>query len=94
MAIVIGLIGMVVNAIVRGFVFKQFWLWFIIPVFHIQPISIPQSIGLMLIVGLVTTSGKDEDESSIGDMLLKTTIQGIGVSLFILLIGYVVKQFV
>ncbi len=50
---VVGFLAMLIlSPIWTGFVLSVLWAWFIIPVFHVRPISIVLAIGLSLVMGM------------------------------------------
>lgn len=57
--IFIGMIGVALvvvalGAILEGYVLTVLWGWFIIPIFHLPPLTIVPAIGIALVVGLLT----------------------------------------
>lgn len=50
MAIVLILI---INPIVGGFVLSKLWLWFIVPIFQMEPLRVVEAIGILLIIGFL-----------------------------------------
>lgn len=40
--------------VLKGYVFKAMWAWFVVPTFGAPVISVPVAIGLAYIVGLLT----------------------------------------
>lgn len=65
LGLVIGII--VIMSVIHGWVLTCLWEWFIIPTFHLDPLSIKMAIGLCLVVGMfrgnVSTSDKDDNTS-------------------------------
>lgn len=58
-----GLVALIaLSSIWRGFVLTKLWLWFVVPQFHLLPLSIPVAIGLSLIAGMFSTTCKKDDE--------------------------------
>ena len=66
-----GLAGIVIipiaiyGYVINGWVLSLLWLWFIVPVFHVVALTIPQSIGITMIVGFLTkqmTNDKGEED--------------------------------
>lgn len=39
--------------ILRGYVFTQFWNWFIIPIFSFRVLNVPEAIGLSMFLSLL-----------------------------------------
>ena len=56
--LIIGLISI----ITRGFVIMKLWTWFIVPMFSMQALTLVHAIGLSLVVGLLTSELKPEDD--------------------------------
>ena len=95
MAILIALllgIGLVASsAILRGWVLSLLWGWFFVPVLDLPPLSIPQAIGISIVVGVLahqpdTLKDKYQDSS-------KVWIAAFVYPLTVLLIGWIVKGF-
>ncbi len=42
----------IIEVVVQAFIFKIMWLWFIVPVFKIDEITLVQAIGLKFIISL------------------------------------------
>lgn len=55
-------------AVIEGFLLSILWKWFIVPVFHILPLSVPQAIGLLLTVTLITNQ-RIPIEETLGDLI-------------------------
>jgi hypothetical protein len=47
---------LVVSSVVNGFVLTKLWAWFIVPMFHLPELGLPQAIALALVVGWLTYS--------------------------------------
>jgi hypothetical protein len=81
--------------ILDGIVLRQLWLWFVVPLFEVPALSIPQAIGLGVIVGYLTH--QDRYTKREGDEMLTALIYGIlsGIMtpLIGLLIGWIVTLF-
>lgn len=84
-----------VEAIISGFAFKVSWTWFVVATFGVAPLTIPQALGLALMVSYATyhppgkKSPKDAEEFS----ALEVVAGGFLRSGFMLLIGYVYHCF-
>lgn len=53
----IGMIAyMPIMAIARAFVIGTMWYWYVIPIFDVNPLTLPQAFGLSLFVSLLTIS--------------------------------------
>ena len=101
LGIIIGmaaLIGAViaVGAILNGFVLTILWGWFIVPTFHLSPLSIPAAIGIAMVTGYLThqyAPDVEEKERSDGEKILRATLMIVLRPLAVLGIGYVVHLY-
>ena len=84
----------VINAVWEGFAFSVLWRWFITTTFHVAAISLPQAIGIALIVGLVVptnfTAAEEQDAYKIAKKML---IHVFAAPATAILIGWIVKSF-
>lgn len=73
----------------NGLALVLLWIWFIVPVFHLPPLTVAQALGLSVTVTFVTSqyTGKDDRNTSerVATILLKP--------LFALAFGWVVRLF-
>ena len=91
----------VCGAFFSGLVLSVLWGWFIVPALHANPITIPQAIGISLVVGMVVyqpSSSKDKnkgkEDESIGATLFTAFCVATIAPLFTLAIGAIVHAFV
>lgn len=87
-------------AILNGFVLSILWGWFIVPVFHLAVLSIPQAIGLGMIVAFLTYRYEEKDDNTKLDKKLgKKYINNFDWSVvllrypLVLIFGYIVHLF-
>jgi hypothetical protein len=91
-AIIIGAIFTFVGivafmAILKGFVLCQLWVWFIVPLFSLPVISLPNAIGIALVFDMLKDGVAKKD--------VKINWWATILSpLIILLTGYIVKMFI
>ena len=45
---------MVVSCLLRGWVLSILWRWFMVPTLGLPALSVPQAIGIALVVGMLT----------------------------------------
>ena len=65
----------ILSGILRGFVLKSLWSWFIVPQFHIAPLTVPVALGISVIVGLLTTdTTKAKDNTQTSGIMLAVSI--------------------
>ena|ERR1019366_2886485 len=95
-ALAIFLLG-IIAVMVRLFTLTKLWLWFIVPTFHVQPISLTMAYGLTLFLGLIAyplmagLPRKEEPTSKEAQAVVG--IVGVGIPLLSLAIGWGVTQF-
>lgn len=82
---------LVANAVLRGFVLSILWGWFLVPVFSLPAISIPQALGIALVIGMLT-GGIGTGNQSTDSAAAKVVIIILG-PLFTLLIGWIYTLF-
>lgn len=49
-------------AVAEGYSLKLLWQWFIAGPFHIYRLSVPQAVGIAVLVGLLTSNSSMKDE--------------------------------
>lgn len=60
---VVGVFSLIsIMALVRGFVLSVLWQWFISDVFHVQPITVLQALGISLILGVFLPIPQNNNE--------------------------------
>jgi hypothetical protein len=91
--VVLGFVGILalvaLSAIVNGWILGILWAWFIIPVFALPALNIPQAIGLGMVVSYITfhyTKDEDTGWSRVVLTLIMRPIVALG-------IGYIVTLF-
>ncbi len=60
--IVITMVFTVISSIVNGFVLVCLWDWFIVPIFHLAPLTLVPAIGVVLVVSFLTHQYVPNDE--------------------------------
>lgn len=84
------------NLFVKGIVFTYLWVWFLVPKFHLPHLSIPESMGLMLIVIFFRPINykdlqKNDNEDWLSDFFTGF-ILNIIISAIILLLGWFISN--
>lgn len=95
------IMSLVFTTIIYGFVLCKLWIWFVVPTFGLQPLTIIQAIGLSYIISFFT--GKNnlfkkgnniddtEDDNTMAMLVLlflPLTYSGV-----VLFIGYLISLF-
>lgn len=84
-----------IATIIDGFVFSKLWLWYIVPIFQMQPISIVEAIGILLLMKFTQVkTNKDIDTDKIWGELAKKTIGYLYKSGLVLLCGWIITLFI
>lgn len=74
-----------------GFVLSIMWGWFVVPVFHVEPLRIPYAIGLAYIVQWLThQTRKQEDDPELGYLLYMALLRPA----ILLFAGWIVTKFI
>jgi hypothetical protein len=61
---ILSLLVSVISLIIGGFVIMKLWLWFIVPTFEMNPLKIPEAIGIILLFTFMTIKKvKNQDTS-------------------------------
>ncbi len=85
---------MVISPIIKGFVMKTLWAWFVVPIFEVNPLRMIEAIGLMFFINYIKHKrSKDLDNSDVWVDLAKTLISLIVTAVFALLSGWITQMF-
>ena len=75
--------------ILTGILISLYWKWFIIPIFNVKPITIPQGLGLSLFISVFSSSIKSSDKNPL-DSAIPLLIQFS----FYFIAGYILQFFI
>jgi hypothetical protein len=92
----VGLVLDVISTTLYGVALKILWAWYMVPIFGLPKLTIPQAIGVAICVGLITHQyipGKANMET-IKETILGAVSDSITAPLFALIFGAVVHLFV
>lgn len=53
----------VLTTLLNGWVLCRLWLWFIAATFHVSPLSIPQAIGVAIVLGAMHPQTSQSDSA-------------------------------
>lgn len=74
----------------NGLILVKLWAWFIVGTFGLQPLRIPQALGVSLVVGFLTAQTNNAKEKH-------STVESIGIAfifpLFALFFGWIYHLF-
>ncbi|MDB4984349.1 MAG: hypothetical protein JWM20_528 [Patescibacteria group bacterium] len=92
--ICIAIVAIFIGTTVNGLVLVKLWSWFVVPIFKLPVLNIPQALGLGLLISMLTkpdlSSLKKEEEKKEWYVGLAKVIIA---PLVTLLIGYIYLQF-
>lgn len=95
-SIVATVVALVLGAIMGGFVLSKLWVWFMVPIFDLNPLRIVEAIGLTFIAGYMTKNPVESSKTLEGPFLeelliafLQTLVMAVG----FLLIGWIIHLF-
>lgn len=93
--IIIALIIAPISYFCKGLVISKLWVWFIVPMFGLPNFSIPYFLGLAIVVSFLTEkvdfAKKDDREY---ESFTTRIFSPIGYYFMILLLGFIIKQFI
>ena len=86
--------ALTIGPVINGFVFARLWEWFAVPVFHVQMLSIAQSIGIVLLISYTHPGRRKIDkEVNFWEKLNSDLSNSMITAIVALLLGWVVKFF-
>lgn len=53
---------LVINSVAQGLTTCVLWRWFVVPQFHLAPLSVPVALGLGILVGMYSNTAPDTEE--------------------------------
>lgn len=95
-SVVATVVALVLGAIIGGFVLSKLWVWFMVPIFDLNPLSIVEAIGLTFIVGYMTKNLVETNKPLEGpflEELLKAFLQTLVMAGGFLFIGWIIQLF-
>lgn len=78
------------TVVLNGFVLCKLWLWFVVPQFHLAPLTIPVALGISVLVGMLTHQQTPRDKTS---GVWTSIAFAILLPLFTLSVGWVIRLF-
>ena len=95
--VALGLVGVAacvaVAVMLEGFALSHLWAWFVVPYFHVQPLGVALSIGLMLLYRAVRGPARPLPDAKDKSEKWGRVLQPVINPLWILLAGYIVSRF-
>jgi hypothetical protein len=89
---VFALLSLVIILVINGFIFEQFWLWFVVSTFKFQPITFIQSIGIVfLIKSFLVPIPKPQSDNNNWDDFLNAMGLFFSRSTFTFVVGYLIS---
>ena len=95
-SVIATVVALVLGAIIGGFVLSKLWVWFMVPIFDLNPLRIVEAIGLTFIVGYMTKDPIESNKTLEGpflDELLKAFLQTLVMAAGFLFIGWIIQLF-
>lgn len=88
------IIGIIFCTIVNGLGLSILWAWFIVSTFGLVAITIPQAVGLGIVVAIMTFQITKREDKSAMDAILEITGNCIMKNVIFLSVGWVVTFFI
>ena len=95
-SIVATVIAVVLTAILGGFVLTKLWVWFMVPIFDVNPLRVVEAVGLTFIAGYMTKNPVETNKKLEGPfltVLLTAFLQAVVLAGMFLLIGWIIHLF-
>jgi hypothetical protein len=93
-AIAAFLLLIALEVVLSGYAISVLWVWFVVDTFNIAALSIPQCIGLALLVSYMTKQYQnDKQEGTATEQLIKAVFILLFKTAFALTVGWVVTLF-
>ena len=95
-SIVATVVALVLGVIMGGFVLSKLWVWFMVPIFDLNPLRIVEAIGLTFLVGYMTKNPTESNKTLEGpflEELLIAFLQTLVMAGGFLFIGWVIQLF-
>jgi hypothetical protein len=92
----VGLMALIaLSSVWRGYVLTVLWAWFVVPTFGLPALALAPAIGLSLVVSFLThqLTSKEDDKRDFSDRMARAIGVVLLMPLFVLGIGWVVRQF-
>ena len=87
-------LAMIISPIINGFVFSKLWIWFIVPIFQVQPLRVVEAIGVVFLINFVRArKDKEADKDKFWENFATNMIFVVLMAGFALLSGWVVTLF-
>jgi hypothetical protein len=95
-SVLVMLVLLIPMMLLEGFILSQLWVWFIVPVFSLPVLSVGQSVGIMVVVGMITTqiTYNVKAEGSLTSQVFERALNSVFMRLWIWGVGYVVYCFI
>jgi len=84
---------MIVSNLITGFMFVSLWMWFIVPVFHVQAISVPQALGIAITIRFLTWVRSEPDSRPFGEQMFDMWVWAIGHPVLTLIFALIYRMF-
>lgn len=94
LGVIIYVVTTAIGAFWGGFVLTKLWFWFAVPTFHLPLLTLPNAIGLSILVGHMTSSPDFSIRDKSWTELFATTFVHVTITpLVALVFGAIVKSY-
>lgn len=90
LVLLIFLLTIVPSALLRGFVVSKLWLWHVVPVFHLAPITVSQAISVSLIFSVLTYHYTPDDKKRSAEEVIGLLLAPFLTNFLLLFMGWVI----
>lgn len=80
--------------LIKGFALVKLWSWFVVPVFDLRPLRIPEAIGLAVLWSLATPTTASSNEEKGSEIIWRAMIGSTMKVIVSLVIGWAVHRWI
>ena len=95
--LLVGILALPITSLWYGYVLSILWAWFVVPAFHVAPLSILLAIGVSIVVRMFTSSYTEsndkKDEDKAGQRMFGSIFYALLYPLFALAFGAIIHAF-
>lgn len=87
-----------ISMVYLSFIFKNLWLWFIVPVFNLPPVTLVSAIGVIIVISIVTykkstyKETKEIMEEGVEKEMIYSFTYDILTGTYLFILGWFIKE--
>jgi len=88
LVLVVFFLAVVPSTLLRGYVVSKLWLWHVVPVFHLAPISVSQAISVSLIFSVLTYHYTPDEKKRSAEEIIGMLLAPFATNILLLFMGW------